>query len=986
MQVIVVLFVLIFGVYLLSDKLITQKNVVLQTSAMLRVRFALNSVLDYMYYNIQRRSCLDESLLASTEQCQLGTMKGGGIAPDTAALLDGPHVLAPGARGGNARSLERVLLSYNLAHNIETMIDVNCIDLQLERTFRPNGTGPQDCRPVIGTLHPTTHVLNYNEGRFSQVDTMEIVVPAQSISPQHPLFPVVEPVYQALHNELVDSGSKLERKRLDFSIRVNVHRDDSAAVVGSETYFTITVQFEDANGKLLVANRVPLKMVSYGTLYPRENGTFALMVARDLRLDGAGTSMPNVSIPAFAEWDGGPRSGMIFHSPVFVNGDLHLPKPSSGTHFSGEGLYSPVTFADRVILGSGWIYEGDQLFKPDTAGGKHDMFWSDHRLLGGLKMGALIDNAWDNGLMRFGEFSVGNVDTSFYQKCLARNNAKAATQFGSELYAGRQPGGAGVFDWVLGIADFGTVTGESMTAVDFNPQHQAVPPPETDAATGFVKADLSKPGSSAPLGDAILQLQVTMGQQTVTAYMPWNSKLTLQPQIGDVRSPQDTGDSALLQKLHDTPAQYDEALDAMRNPGTVTIEVKGVSYERDESTPPSASFPSQENHLAELKVAFSRDAKKYIDPTGAPLSTQIRIVAMDGRYQHGTAISTVPQAALDRVKRYLSIQNDGVSLVADDNLRAQPSSDPLSDPYDSLQITNQFVSARNFDAAAYLNFDKKCEQAAGRSTGQSFGAAAWNVDLAPSAAAMRLAWNNANLSGAPGEVVCTPDDTPVTASTSSSLPRYSTCSYTFSAGGLDIGGTPEHPGPLPMVQSTAGGPWRTPFRDDFRTLSIVKSCVIEPSARLVTGFFTCDSLTILPRSQPLYIIGTFIVKELDIQDPLRTLKAGVHWYSIYHPDALGILRYSRVLRPISASTGPVEPPVCDDALTSLPIWDVTGLSLQRQGDLRSCNAISLRAKNGNFTWSAVDPDCGPLPNSGGSLCKNHPVNYLVTEHGRGGGP
>ena len=55
LQVIVVIFVLSIGIYFLSDRLITKKNVVLQTSSILRIRFAMQSTMDYMYYLIQRR-------------------------------------------------------------------------------------------------------------------------------------------------------------------------------------------------------------------------------------------------------------------------------------------------------------------------------------------------------------------------------------------------------------------------------------------------------------------------------------------------------------------------------------------------------------------------------------------------------------------------------------------------------------------------------------------------------------------------------------------------------------------------------------------------------------------------------------------------------------------------------------------------------------------------------------------------------------------
>lgn len=166
-------------------------------------------------------------------------------------------------------------------------------------------------------------------------------------------------------------------------------------------------------------------------------------------------------------------------------------------------------------------------------------------------------------------------------------------------------------------------------------------------------------------------------------------------------------------------------------------------------------------------------------------------------------------------------------------------------------------------------------------------------------------------------------------------------------------------------------------------MSIVKDCEIQGDADLVAAFLICDNLTIDARTTPLTMIGTFVAKNLVI-DP-SAVKAGITVMSIYHPDATQVLRAAGILRTTNPKPDGSLPP-CSDQITGKPIWDQSSPTTAQKMDSTSCNVLWLRSKAQPFQWTAVDPDCGTPPNTSNTVCKHHPVNFFVTEQGRGGGP
>ena len=326
-----------------------------------------------------------------------------------------------------------------------------------------------------------------------QPKMIDIRLPLSNIASTHPLYDVVEPLVRALKQDTL-LRQRLNNNTLSLTIHVVIQRDDTGSLplTGSETFFTIEVSFEDQNGALLVANRIPLRLASYGTMFPREMGTFALMVPNGLSLDGNAYGVGDITLASPGNWNGGPNTGLIFKSPVFVNGDIHLPyvPPQSGGHYNGAALaYTPVTFADRVILGNGWVYEGSQLYKPESAGGKTDTYWADNRLFGGFKMGVAVDNSYDKGLLMYGSGTAGvsGTDLSAMQACLARNSEKSNSSYATnaDLYAGADPSvtSGTHYEYVVGDTNFSKAVVPPTTAaaaIEFNPQTNSL---QKDAGT-----------------------------------------------------------------------------------------------------------------------------------------------------------------------------------------------------------------------------------------------------------------------------------------------------------------------------------------------------------------------------------------------------------------------------------------------------------------------------------------------------------------------
>ncbi|MNJ93277.1 hypothetical protein D3C87_109560 [compost metagenome] len=160
----------------------------------------------------------------------------------------------------------------------------------------------------------------------------------------------------------------------------------------------------------------------------------------------------------------------------------------------------------------------------------------------------------------------------------------------------------------------------------------------------------------------------------------------------------------------------------------------------------------------------------------------------------------------------------------------------------------------------------------------------------------------------------------------------------------------------------------------FQIKSLVQNCVITPTANFVAGFYTCERLTIQPRSRPLRMIGTFIVGKLDID--ASAYKAGIRWSTIYHPSATAELRAAGVLGKLNDGTSVS----CDQTLP--PLW-MPNVGVKTILAHFACNPVSLR-KADPFKWTTVDPDCALDESVGKVKCKKHLTKFMIKEISRSG--
>ncbi len=129
--------------------------------------------------------------------------------------------------------------------------------------------------------------------------------------------------------------------------------------------------------------------------------------------------------------------------------------------------------------------------------------------------------------------------------------------------------------------------------------------------------------------------------------------------------------------------------------------------------------------------------------------------------------------------------------------------------------------------------------------------------------------------------------------------------------------------------------------------SVVNLCTVPANRKFVFGFYVCKKLVILPgRSGPLYMIGTFIVEEIEKTEETFP----VHWHSVWDAKA-GALILTEFKKGTSACAGLIG-----------KTWAQIISNPAMKETVKSCSAMDL-VTNGpnNFSWTTVDPDIGLIP-------------------------
>jgi hypothetical protein len=930
LQVLAVAAVLGITFYFLTNYVIGQKKQVGQTINAVNLRFALNSTMDYVLFGIRQKYCFtDDNLLmnAPLSKCNL-------------------------AHDG---SIERLIMSIEQENFLRQLVALG----------KNIGNDIDKVR--------TTSMTRYLE--------------VGGVTPEHPLYPVLK-LLKVVRDPI---GNPV---KVGW-IQVNIERDESPYLprAGREVYLkaVISLKVDKTDKSPLVVGSSPLEITSKIAIYPREVGSFALMIPGSLHLDSnfnATMSQGDVALHRFgSRAELGTSTGLIFLSPVFVNGDIHVPVDNiAETADASTVQYSGVTFADRVYMGNGAVKTSGKEFRPKTAGGSTDRYWADMRTFGGFLKGIENDGAKDAGLEVVGKMAPSIPSNfSLMSSCVDWNLAQSSKDalYRSKVGANLQAYSFDGYKYRLYLSDKNQFSKQKNKLL--NPEYQ-------NFGTGTLTRNASDDNN------AILKIKVSLGDRTAAAQIPNNSSITVKPQVNfpalqaryesdvaaaktalagaetklaqlkaelaDARNKLSAAESDLSaeQAKPAIPVPTPSPFDASKYRDAAVISslnsrisnLKGqISNLANSQIPAQDSVVGQarttldgvekvlanymyiQSHPPELTVkvtglglgwgGYSKDkvnieievknATSFIDPNGNLVAPSIGMQAYDSTYQNSHSIFPQPN---ENLTGFINMQYNY-------NKTGFESPAQLAKHVNSNQILDSTYGGVDYDQLEY-----DCEKARNALVSQAFGGAEWTVSFAPSS---RSSWNFAGDSSS------------------------------------DVGQDPV----LNSIEFNGANSNFAAKNIAFRVHSIVGQCTIKASANFVTGFYTCDKLTIEPRATPLRIVGTFIVGKMTI-DP-TAIKAGIQWSTIYYPQATRELREAGVLQSVSGRD-------CDAPKS--PIWHPIP-AIQDVADRMKCNSISLRAKADPFQWTAVDPDCGLISStSSNTSCKRRLIRFFVVEQSREG--
>lgn len=804
-------------------------------------------------------------------------------------------------------------------------------------------------------------------------------------SASHPLFPVLNSLRQV-------KGSNGAPISVD-GVSVEIERNESTFLPrsGNEVYLTMRVSLVARKGdsQPIEVGQRRMSLLSLIVIYPRELGSFAVVIANDLYLNRAwndSVGKGDVVINKFESRDELMGSqGLIFQSPVFVNRNIHIAPRASDS--SKKPPYSAVTFADRVFLGNGAVMAAGLPFSPSTVGGGDDQFWSDVSTFGGFLKGIENDGGLDRGLEVFKEGPGGSLlgrgiasSQDLMKMCIEYSQARASRSslYLSEMGASRLSAGSNSAQYRLFLS----------RGNNFIAQSNALRIDKSGWGEGTVKMD----SSLISRGMAKVNLRVAVGGRTVDVQLPSDGKAVVTPEVGsketlkDLEARKKAADAAYDAKVADNA-------DAISALNSLVITKNKQIYDTQKVL---------DKELAKPKKRNGTPASKYQDQTViADLSQKI---------------SSLKAEVKDIRERQIPAQEDIAKEAKAAQLAATKALDAyreiLNNPPEIELVTSTVKSNRGFKSPDKLDLQVKIKNAeniidaVGNHVTPEVGVQAYDGTFDGKSHSISSP-ANLNLLGylkfsfntnktsleAPNKILRTPTSSDVDLNEPTEdygslqdqceKARNASSSQSFGGAGWATdfsastriswnfaGATSPGQDPGLNVLDIAN---ETRATAKFRVNSIVSHCIIRANSDFVTGMFACDKLEIQARTTPLRIIGTFIVGSMIIHPD--AIKAGITWSSIYHPQATDELR----------SAGVLNSSYRDCANPKDPVWHPIP-AIQEVSARMTCNTISLRAKADPFQWTTVDPDCGLKPDgtSSNTSCKRRLVRFFVVEQSREG--
>ncbi|QDK45292.1 hypothetical protein DOM22_09070 [Bdellovibrio sp. ZAP7] len=1027
LQVLAAIVVMGISFYFLSAYVIAQRKQIVKTKNVVTLKFAVNSAMDYVVFGVRQKYCFDNgTILQNIDACNWK----------------------------HAGNVERLVMSDEQLQSLREMVAAGA------------NIGPHDA--------------DMSKLRLDKIDLM-LNFP---VSPAHPLFPIVD----ALKTVVNETNGQVIKVK---GIHIVLNRPENSGYLpkaGREVYIMAEASLLDDGNEVIQVGRVPLSVRSQIAIYPREMGSFALVLPKDLHMDqswNASTTNGDVILHKFNDRASlGTSTGLVFNSPVFVNGNIYLP---NDTGDAGTSNYAAVTFADRVYMGNGWILKSDgNPYAPATLGGLPDRYWSDSRVFGGFLNGIENDGSSDAGLevmsgqvsnLPAGDFDWNRICADYNKKTVDIGTMKVS-KIKAKMVDDSTDGSTQKSKYKITLSNYN----------QYYPQKNPIPAPNVEKwkpGTASV-TNINKYGDATTTGavtSIILAYGIGSDYREVIFDMTKYGTAVLQPQV--VNEDRRKNLEAALKEANDTINKSSDKTNALQSDlnksntdlaaantdlakkkDELNAELAKPVYASPSPSPtvspsptasPSASptvspsptaSPSVSPTVspsvtptASASVTPSPSATTSPSPSPSPTPTPTATVGDPSLYQNPDTIAKLNQE-IDALNKKI---NDLQAHIADLKNVQIPANDKnnseakatvssataaLADYQQMIDNPPKFTiemdamktgSGREYLDRAYLSVNLTNAANLRDTDGnkitvfsvrfKAYDGTYWNsIPVAPDANSPTHLLGYLNYSIDSAGNITRPSGLSATANTSgteedesgNSTDIAQACedfydnmnSQSFGAAnwGTSFAGGTRSSWNFAGVDSSVPkekGHESEPILEErifnsdsteFLVNSIVGNCVIKAGTNFVTGFYTCDNLTIEGgRTKPLTIIGTFIIgKTLKINE--QAIRIGIQWSSIYHPQSTRILRSRKILKPM---TEPDNVAKCDNLPS--PIWHPIP-SIQETADRMACNVISLRAKADPFKWTAVDPDCGvdPAKQQTVPTCKRRIIRYFVVEQSREG--
>jgi hypothetical protein len=766
--------------------------------------------------------------------------------------------------------------------------------------------------------------------------SFDLKIESKNFSPAHPLFKIISTLNKSVFKYIT---VKVERL-VDINLPVN----------GDEVYIKVTVEFLDENSMPIQDGPIYFREVTRFVSVPREVNSFGLILAGNLYLAPPDATTQNAGhgvIPVGAKSD----KGLNFESPIFVNGNIYLNK----------NAYAPVTFHDIVVLGNGAIR--DSTGAPFIYGSPlgYKKYWSETSLFGGFLKGFESDGKRDGGLdVLSGITPSREIRNDIIKKCieLIRAESRLDLTDNSVLTARRLTGDTpqsftNLYSFSKSLSEAQNVfRPQKLTTI---PSHEGYDKRILIVSSGIdtsahqvalwlemkwigenFRVPLFETGQGVGLGYEIsfspyTQIEINQALNTKNAAEQNRDKEKNEYDAILAAEPAPTGTAehtAWLNSKNAAKAELDEAQlqfdnlsadyykkkDFFVNPASIKIS----------TLQPKLGFNDPQSPFREISVEL-KNAERFVKPKDNFRQGPYEMAPPDYMSFEGMDLSAY-QGVVTRKD-----QPDDFNIVFH-KFSTSANTVSVSNVLYKRDLTTKIEAPPADEIQDYESFKELCYSGTASGGGNnldSFAPAGWNANFTDVSS---NSWH------------WVPND--------------------------------PNPNPDPDCGSQYSCEDITQNSDEFRIRATRSKCTIASTAKFVSGFWVCQKLIIEDRSEPLEIVGTFVVSRDLVIHP-NALKAGITWSNIHNQISVRSLKEKSILTRADNSS-------CDTL--PVPYWHPApgfGILVDR---LRCSPAYLFQGKNPP-RWTSIDPDCGrEKPTDANTVCMKRIRNFNLIQIERTYGP